>query len=403
MEALDFIFQTIRHFSMRDGSPPPGIPAHAGRAFEADLAAICERSRIAPIVVDSLERLVLEPPLSRISLERLRLAAAALRKRARRNLDLATRLTLALSSRRIRYAITGETASALLLYPDPETRSVEQVEMLVCESDWQELERTLGGLGFVQPMEVPALSSEKDVLEFFQCFSPCIFGDDAGARVRLRFRLVDFDFTQGREPALDRARPARVSGNELCLLPTEELLVASLLAFGAKRRVDLALLCDIALLCAGGIDWRYVESEVKRRKVSSGFYFALDQALRRLAFQHPGLPRSRKSILKMFLYPQHKDSSGDETGIEARRGVSFYFVHCDSIRKRVSLMKRFFSPRKSWVSTFFGRQYTLYHHIRFSIMALRGKTVELMTRSLPGPSSETAGKHLGSVRDPDRV
>jgi hypothetical protein len=378
MRTTDFLLETLAHFVRLDSSPPPGIPAHAGADFEKDLILLCQAQHLAPIVLDSLDRLSLGPQLSRIAMERLRAMARSIARRCAQRRALAEKLGEDFARDGIPCLFVGDVVAASTLYPSLDVRHVRRVEVLMNENDWQRIEAVFNRHGFTRPAGAPSLHDPADVLSYYQFFSPCVFRNESGDAVKLRFRLFDIGPAEDDSLVWARGGDDVPGGKTMYMLSREDRIIGSVLEWNRSGFTDLLALLDIALLLAkdqGAIDWSYIGRMLHEHGFSSSFSLALDHAGRQLKtrFEHslPVLPGALKR--KLFRTAWHLDAVDHRRRGDGCNPLKFYLIECTRFTRTMTLVKTLAAPRKQWISTFFGRPCSLWLRMRYITLALSGR------------------------------
>ncbi|MBI4721080.1 MAG: nucleotidyltransferase family protein [Chitinivibrionia bacterium] len=378
MRTIDFLLETLAHFIRLDSGPPPGVPAHAGGDFETELITLCQAQHLAPIVLDSLDKLSLGPRLSHIAVERLRGMARANARRSRQRSVLADRLGEAFSAEGIPCMFMGDVVSASTLYPSSGMRHIRRIELLVRESDWLRLESVLNRQGFCRPAGAPPLENPEDVLSYYQFFSPCVFRNSSGDAVKLRFRLIDIGPPEHEIPVWNRGGARIPDGETIGVLSQEDRIIGAVVEWIRSGFTDLLALMDIGLLITKGrnaVDWNYIARTLDEQGFYSSFYLALDHAARRLriGFAHalPVAPGAVKS--KVFRIAWRLDTVDHRRSGERCNPLKFYFLECSRFSRTVALMKQLAAPQKHWISAFFGRPYSFRLRVRYVALAVSGR------------------------------
>jgi len=101
----------------QEPGPPPGIPARIEPEFESRLVRLCEWHGLAPLLLDSLQRLALASSLSQITLERLKTLSNGAITRNEQLLAALRALVRRLREKRIPCLLVDDAMAALTLYP----------------------------------------------------------------------------------------------------------------------------------------------------------------------------------------------------------------------------------------------------------------------------------------------
>lgn len=379
MRAADFLLETLSHFVKLDAGPPPGVPVHAGDEFEKELTALCQAQYLAPIILNSFDKLSLTPRLSRITLERLRAMAQTVTQHSDRILKLGSVVENSFAESNIPCLFIGEFVAASNLYPVPQLRRIDSIELLVRESDWQGILTLLEEQGFVIPLEARSLSYPGEALDYYQYVSPCVFRDKHRNTIALRFRMQAYGPPDKTEAVWLR-EGERLPGYGGITIPSiENRLISSVLDWNRAGMTNLLMLVDIGLLLTsrrGEIDWQYAGKTLNENGFYTAFYLTLEYALALLKIPSmhmlPARPGAlRRKIFKTLWYPG-TDAYG-RTG-EGRNPLKYFLLEGTRADHKITLLKRFVSPRAIWVSVFFNRPATVWLKIRFVMLLLRGRT-----------------------------
>jgi hypothetical protein len=379
MRTAAFLLETLGHFIKLDASPPPGVPVHAGDEFEKRLMALCQAQGLAPIVLDSFDHLSLLPKLSRITLERLRGMAQITAGRTAHVLKLGDAIAASFAREEISCRFIGALVSAATLYPQPNLRRVEPIELLVQECDWLRIESLLKDQGFVLPVETPSFAGFREVLEYYQYASPCLFRHRENGTVALRFRMNAYGPPEADEPVWRREWEHPPNSGSMAILPHEDRLIQAVLEWNASGMSNLLLLADIGLLLRrrrSDIDWDYIGGRLRESGFYSGFCLALEHAVELLHIPAVlRLPVRPGALKREFFKTAWLSGSNDylRTG-EDQNPLKHFLLECGMFNRKIRLLKRLFSPETSWVTARSGRPFTLWSKIKYTVMLLRGNT-----------------------------
>ena len=379
MRPIDFIVETLAHMVRSSAGPPPGIPAHVGSDFERELSSLCEWHSVSPIVVASLEELALGPGISRITHERLRALARAAATSNQGLFDDATAFRRALSGEGIEALVCGESLFPLTLYEPGYLRPIEQVDFLVRENDWRKVIDVARGVGFVRIPEEPSPEVPEDALLYYQYYSPCVFRSRGGNTIQLRFRLFDIGRPDDDEVSWHHTRDGSWAGGQFRAVCEEDQLIQASITYTMTRFGRLMNAVDIGLLLSRAgdrLDWRYVTERLSAKSLYPSFYFTVERVVD--LFKLPGIMskvtdpgmfrRKRYEILwrpgKMVKNSRHSSHS---------RRFRFYLLETGSWLDKIRFIGRVLSPRREWVSAFYGRPYRPWLKIKFIVLTLRSR------------------------------
>jgi hypothetical protein len=362
MRASDFVLATISHFVKADESPPPGIPAHVESGFEKELLDCCAEHGLAPLILDSLSKLSLEPPLSRLTMEKLRIQGDEVSRSNRRFLEEAEIVGEALAGAGVAFMLFGEAALARAAFGNGAAAGMRRLEFMVKEEEWDRVVKATAKLGYSRPLYEPVLKSPGEVVRYHHHVAPCILRKEDGTSVRFRFRLFDYGpATQREESWGDPSRPG--SPGSIPVPRREDMLIHSVLEWRMSRFRDLARLVDIGLLTAGGegrMDWDYVLGRTRRMKLAGTFKRSLAQALSSLGMGRPFDSVPALATPGMRLRMERGDAS-----VEPRRGFKFYMLESDRLAGRMKVLWNVVLAPSYWVSAFFGKPCSLMLRLRF--------------------------------------
>lgn len=379
MRAADFLLGTLSHFVKLEASPPPGVPVHAGDDFEKELALLCQAQRLAPIVLDSFDKLSLTPRLSRITLERLRVMAQTDARHSERMLKLGKTIGSSFADANIPCLFIGELVAAQHLYPAPRLRPIDAIELLVREDDWKGILALLEEQGFASPPGAGILSRPGQALDYYQFVAPCVLRDNQHNEISLRFRMHSYGPPDEIEAAWLRESEARQDGEEIALPSFEDRLIRSVLDWNYTGMTNLLMLVDIGLLLTRRkekIDWRYTGGKLNEMGFYTAFYLTLEYALGLLKIPSirklPVRPGAlRRKIFKTIWYP---GMDAYATTGKGRNPLKHFLFENGKADRKLTLLKRLIAPPEIWISAFFNRPVSHWLKFKFVILLLAGAT-----------------------------
>jgi len=379
MRPIDFIVETLSHAVREPAGPPPGIPAHVGSDLERELSSLCEWHSVSPIVVESLDKLALGPGISRITHERLRALARAAATSNEALLDDAAGFRRALSAEGIDALVCGESLFPLTMYEPGSLRPIEKVDFLVREKDWRKVMDVARAAGFERVPEEPSPEVPEDALVYYQYYSPCVFRSAGGNIVQLRFRLFDIGRPDDEEVSWDRAREVTWAGGQFQAVSTEDQLIQASITYNMTRFGRLMNAVDIGLLLSrhgDRIDWNYVTSRLESKSLYPSFYFTLERVVNLFELpavmsnlSDPGILRRKRWEI---LWRPGKMVE-DRLRLSHSRRYRFYLLEAGSWLDKIRFVRRILSPRREWVSAFYGRPYRPWLKIKFIVLTLRSR------------------------------
>lgn len=378
MRAVDVILDTLSHFVRDEESPPPGIPVRVEWDFEPTLVALCERHALSSIVLESLEKLALEPAISEFSLGRLKVFSRTIRERNGSVIETMSLLADRLRIEGVPFLLTDDVLSALVSYPSPVLRPIERVGLLIHERDYRKAVDICGALGFKRGITDPDFRDEKEELFYRQNVWPCTLVDQSGTELDLICRLLDLGVPDDREKAWDRARSLDRDGVVAMRLSLEDQLLRSCARLVMSRFEKLLFAVDAGLLAAGygdELDWWYIHENAEKKSYYPAFYYAFERIV--IAFGLPtraGLPNPGKTRKKIFEILWHPGCLGQlPNGPTRLHRFRFYFLENSKWSEKLRVLSGLLAPRPEWVSTFFGRPCKPWLRFRFVILAVTNR------------------------------
>ncbi|MFH1755465.1 MAG: nucleotidyltransferase family protein [Candidatus Latescibacterota bacterium] len=378
MLAVEFIVQTLSHFVKADDGPPPGIPLHSGVNFEQELVRLCECQQLSPIIVRSLENLVLGPGMSRLSLERLKRDSWRIEQSNRRTEAKIQSLSLVFREKGIPFILFGGAAVARTAYLFSCLRAIDRIDILVKESNWSGTMECLQECGFEQMSGYPQGETPHEALQYHQLLVPCVFRDGEGDEVHISFRIFHLGFPEADEIAWVRSHGAESAEPFARGLSPEDQLIRHAIELTVGGFSDLRVTVDIAILLVqhrGKIEWEYIERRLSDRGHYPAFYFAikhvgdllqLPRACKDL--RYPGIVRERffgivwNTHAPDFFNPGEKRQQNLKFGLLESRRVS-----------AAALLRAILSPAPGWVAAFYGRPANSQLKLQLILRSLCGK------------------------------
>ncbi|UCG52013.1 MAG: nucleotidyltransferase family protein [Candidatus Latescibacterota bacterium] len=374
MQAVDFIFETLAHFAKRGDGPPPGIPARVEPEFERELIRICERHSLAPIVLESLAALTLEPVLSEFGLERLKTLSRESEAGNERLLEALDSLTVGFRREGVSFLLVGGVAAALDLYPSIDLRPLNKIDLLIRDLDWLGILEACRGAGFRRSEREPIFNSAGEALFYHQHFGPLTLENTDGVVLCLKFRLRDLGPAEQRETAWDRAHHLGGGYADLSRVGLEDLLIRCCVRLVMSRFGNPLAAVDAGLILArhgANLDWGYIQSRTK--SFCPAFYFSCHEIASWLNISVPANLRrpseARKKLFDVFWHPGRMRRSAEAPS--RLRRFQFYMIENGSLREKLTFLTTLLSPRADWVSAFFGRPCKPWLKMRYSLLAFR--------------------------------
>jgi hypothetical protein len=379
MLAAEFILGTFSHFVKDGDGPPPGIPAHTGVGFEQDLLRLSEYQRLSPVVVHSLERLVLEPILSRLSLERLKRHAKSIERNNVRIRAKIQSVTSLFQNKGIPFMLLGSVATSEVAYSNPALRAIDKINFLVKELDWPGVLECMAAAGFRQAGGGGEVEAPQNALRYHQLSVPCLFRDAEGDEIHISFRIFHLGVPEEEEIAWIRCS-ATGSLAPFARMPSlEDLLIRHAIDLLISDFSNLWIVLDIAVLLErnrGRLDWAYIEQRLRDRGHYAGFYFVLKHVgdllqLRRpyADLPHPGSMRERLFEFAWDTVEPNYFAGGEEE----QKNLKFGLLESRTLGNRAALLREIVSPASEWVSAFYGRPHSKQLKLQFIMRSLCGK------------------------------
>lgn len=378
MRTIDVVLETLTHFVRQEGGPPPGIPVRVEPDFERKLVRLCERHSLSPLVLDSLQKLALEPALSKIAFERLKTLSNTAGARNERFLAALRALSRRLRERRVPCLLVDDILAALKLYPRHRLRPIESLDVLIHEGDWDTFVDACRSIGFKRDPRDPSFLDGTEAMLYHQYFSPCALRGDKGVTLGVKFRLVDVGHPPGNETAwLQGKRLGR--DIEAMRVSYEDQLVRSCIGFSMTGFGKLLHAVDAGRIIArhgDALDWSYIEKVGRDRAFYPALYFSCEAVMNMFRFPsktrvlpHPS--KTRQKIFEMFWRPGRLGSLADRP-VSLRR-YRFCLLENGTWAERSKLVANVLAPRKEWVSGFFDRPSRPWLRWKFTLLALTNR------------------------------
>jgi hypothetical protein len=378
MHAVEFIVDTFSHFVKHGDGPPPGIPAHTGSGFEQELLRLSDRQRLAPVVLHSLEHLVLKPDLSGLSLEWLKRDAKRIERNNERYLSKLHFLSSLFRGKGISSMTLGGAAMSQMVYPDPALRCIDRMDYIINELDWAGVLECLNTAGFEPVCGARVIDAPQEALRYHQLSVPCVFEDGEGDSVHVSFRLFHMGFPEKEEKAWTRSLSAekavpfdRVAGPEDQLIRyAVELVLADF--------TNLRLVLDIALLLeqhGETLDWPYITGRIRDRGHYASVYFAVRHVVDMLQLPDAiaGLPSPGGLRRWWFRFAWNPAEPDYPAAGHTQRNLKFMMLESRSLVERGAFIREVLSPAGEWVSAFYGRPSNWYLTLQFIARSLGGQ------------------------------
>lgn len=378
MRAVGFVLETLAHFIKQEAGPPPGVPARVDPEFERRLVRLCEWHGLAPLVLDSIQRLALRSSLSEVTLKRLGELSNRAGAQNERLLAALRPLIRQLRERRVPFLLVDDVMAAITLYPRHRLRPIEALDMLIHESDWDRLIGVCRGMGYRREATAPNFADGSEAMLYHQYLSPCVLRGDRGSAIGVKFRLVDV----GRPPENESAwvfGKRVIRDVEAMRVSYEDQLVRSCVGFALTGFGKLLHAVDVGRIITrrgDDLDWAQIEGLARDRSFYPAFYFSYETILNMFGFpaKRGALPRPgavRKSVFDMVWRPGRIGALEDRP--PARHPYRLCLLEIGTPADRIDLLKNVLLPRKEWVSGFFGRPSRPWLRAKFVALALRNR------------------------------
>lgn len=378
MRAVDVVLETLAHFIKQESGPPPGIPARIEPEFERRLVRLCEWHGLAPIVLDSLQRLALGSSLSEITFQRLRELADASSARNERLFAALRPLLRRLQERRVPCLLVDDAMAALTLYPRHRLRPMESVDLLIQEADWDHFITACRTLGYRREATAPNLANGNEAMLYHQYFSPCVLLGTRGVAVGVKFRLVDVGHPPKHETAW-RSGKRVVRDVEAMRVSYEDQLIRSCVGFAMTGFGRVLHAVDAGRIIArrgDDLDWARVERTARERGFYPAFHASYGMVLDMFHFPPkqrvlppPGV--GRRKLFEIIWRPGRVGTLEEKP--PGRHRYRFCLLENGTPAERLGVLKAILTPRAEWVSSYFGRPATPWLKARFTVQALRQK------------------------------
>ncbi len=378
MRAVDVVLETLAHFIKQEPGPPPGVPVRVEPEFERRLIRLCESHAVAPLMLDSLQRVAPASSLSQITLERLKALSNAAIARNERLLAALRSLSRRLREKRVPCLLVDDVMAALTLYPRHRLRPIESLDVLIHESDWDMFIGACRSVGYRREAMSPNFADGNEAMLYHQYFSPCVLHGTRGVALGVRFRLVDVGHPPKTESAWRFGK--RITRDvDAMRVSYEDQLVRSCIGFNMTGFGKLLHAVDAGRIIARygeDLDWSYIEGLARDRAFYPALYSSYQTVLNMFRFpakgrvlRPPGAARRR--YFEMVWRPGRFGALEDKP--PGRHRYRFCFLENGTLSERIGVLKNMLAPRKAWVSGFFDRPDTPWLRAKFAVLAFRNR------------------------------
>jgi hypothetical protein len=414
MRTIDIVLEILAHFIKMEGGPPPGIPVRVEPDFERKLVRLCEWHSLAPLFLDSLQKLALEAPLSDVTLDRLNALSRTSAARNEKYIDALHSISRRLRERRVPFLLIDDMMAALKLYPRHRLRPIESLDVLIHENDWDMFVSALRAIGYRREARDPTFENGREAMLYHQYFAPCVLRGEREVSIGVKFRVIDVGHPASSEAAW--ALGKRLGRDiEAMRLSYEDQFVRSCMAFNMTGFGRLLHAVDAGRILARhfeDLDWEYIERLARRGSFYPALYFAYESVVKmfQLPVKRKPLPnpgRVQKSFFEMVWRPGNVGGLTEKAPTLHRYRFSL-FAH-GTWAEKMKVVANLAAPRKDWVSGYFGRPADPWLAAKFVVLALRNRLSEPPAEGKPkrpetkpgreGPASEARPGRETSPRD----
>lgn len=263
-------------------------------------------------------------------------------------------------------------ALAQMAYPDPGTRGMGDIDLLVAERDVERVGGLLEGLGYLPVAEA---SHPEGFVRRFDGERTFYQPDAFGCPIELHWRLVNYDWSRTTariemDELWSRARPLTLEDVTALQLALEDTLLHLCVHMaihhdfrGIGQFVDL----DRLVRQNPGLDWEAVIERACRFRLRSVVYFSLLFTRRLFETPIPGavLQQLAPPLSVRWIVGQLVDPLGPVLGKRARLKTQserfLHFLLVDRRQDRLRGLVRVFFPGRDWIAARYsvGRPYRL--------------------------------------------
>jgi len=381
MRTIDIVLETLAHFVKMEGGPPPGIPVRVEPDFERKLVRLCEWHSLAPLFLDSLQKLALESPISDVTLERLNSLSRESAARNETYVAALRSISARLRERRIPFLLIDDMMAALKLYPRHRLRPIERLDVLIHENDWDMFVSALRAGGYRREERDPTFEDGREAMIYHQYFSPCVLHGERDVSIGVKFRVINVGHPAPSESAW--AMGKRLGRDvEAMRLSYEDQYIRSCIAFNMTGFGQLLHAVDAARILARhgeDLDWGYIEGLARDRSFYTSLFFAHETIVKMFQFSPKRKPLPdpgavQKSFFQMVWSPGRLGALTEKPPNLHRYRFSF-FAH-GPWADRMKVAGALIAPRKDWVTGYFGRSSNPWLAFKFTSLALRNKLSE---------------------------
>lgn len=219
-----------------------------------------EKVKLLPIIFKEVSNSKIINTIDKITINEFKNKSTAIEKENKKNLKKYMLLIHELKKKNIKFILTGSLITREL-YLNPETRSIESIDILIDKSDLNNVDNILETLGYMRfPQEV----NKKDVVFINKNIS-----------VRLRWTLVNHSFIEVKnllfeEGLLKKAREVEIENENILVTSLEDTLINLCLDMSEQvyhDELDLREVLDLVLLVneyEAEIDWKSFLNKSKK-------------------------------------------------------------------------------------------------------------------------------------------
>jgi hypothetical protein len=397
MRTIDIVLETLAHFVKMEGGPPPGIPVRVESDFERKLVRLCEWHSLAPLFLDSLQKLALESPISDVTLERLNALARTSAGRNEKYIAALRSISARLRERRVPFLLVDDMMAALKLYPRHRLRPIERLDVLIHEADWEMFVSALRAIGYRREERDPTFEDGREAMLYHQYFTPCVLQGEREVSIGVKFRVIDVGHPARSEAAW--ALGKRLGRDiEAMRLSYEDQYVRSCMAYNMTGFGRLLNAVDAGRILARhgeDLDWGYIEGLARDGSFYPALYLTHETIVKMFEFPAtrkplPNPARVKKSFFQMVWRPGHVGALTERPPTLHR--YRFSLCAHGSWSDRLKVVANVAAPRKEWVAGYFGRSWNPWLGFKFVSLALRNRLSEPPAPGEPGRPEAKAGR-----------
>jgi hypothetical protein len=243
-------------------------------------------------------------------------------------------------------------------FDHPPRRSAD-IDILICESDFQRTRAALQEVGFHLPKPLPDLT-DRELVTYAHTFDQIKFLNGRGVTVDAHFRILNMGLPTADDHSVwARSMPVQV-GDSPALLPSPEDLLLHL-CFHANHHglTRVYQLCEIVWVYdrfGPQLNWDYLSSVVRQRKMMASFFGTLRFAFEVLEAPFPAdiLDRFKPAYARRKLF----ESVWNERAVRLRsrfistslEGPVYYLLEMDNLSSKLRFITKSLFPPLHWIA-----------------------------------------------------